>query len=65
MGNDRLVIDDRVPVVAINADDGRKLLALHVHPDGRLTAEYDAADLDEAAQVFVREVLRIASRGRL
>lgn len=44
--------------IAIMSDAGRRLLTLD-RVDGRLVATYDPADLDEAAQQFVRAVERI------
>ena len=37
---------------------GTPLLTLNI-VDGRLVATYDPADLDEAARIFVAEVVRI------
>ena len=47
------------PTIEIRDENGRTLLTLD-RRGGQLVAEYDAADLDEAARIFVREVLRIA-----
>lgn len=38
---------------------GKVLLTLRRNNDGLLTAEYDPADLDAAAQTFVTEVTRL------
>lgn len=45
------------PTLSIAASDGHRLLALNIE-DGRLIATYDEADLTEAAQIFVRELIK-------
>jgi hypothetical protein len=45
-----------MPTLTISAA-GRQILSLDVK-DGRLVAVYDAADLDEAARIFIEEVTR-------
>lgn len=55
-GSTNLTIEpEKAPRITIHGD-GRHLLAFDV-ADGKLVARYDPSDLDEAAQVFVREVV--------
>lgn len=47
------------PTIQIMGDNGRVLLTLD-RARGRLVARYDPADLDEAAQRFVKAVESVA-----
>lgn len=48
--------------IRIDAPDGHVLLRLNI-VDGILKADYDPSDLDEAARVFLRELVRIHNAG--
>lgn len=54
---------DRPPTIAINSPDGRTLCTLDVR-DGILTADYNPADLTEAARVFFDQLGRIEATYR-
>jgi hypothetical protein len=44
--------------IQINSDGGRLLLVLRF-TDGKLVAEYNPDDLDEACRIFLREIQRL------
>lgn len=50
------------PILSVCAPDGRRLLGLRI-VDGRITAEYARKDLDEAARIFVRELVAAVGCG--
>lgn len=50
--------------IKIENPAGRHLLSLRISPNG-LHADYDPADLTEAAQIFVREMVRLAAPSEL
>lgn len=57
---DPVITFDYAGPITINAPGGRQLCRLRPGDDGRWTAEYDPADLDEAARTFLDAVIRIS-----
>lgn len=57
------ITDEKWPsaFLTISDETGRTLLALDRGTDGRLEAQYEPADLDEAARIFAEKLVAVVN----